>query len=544
MMSTILETIVPEVSPSTLLSIRARAKCPKCGSMQQWYCYFCHLLTNAPSFSPARPPIPVSFLCYRGEKNSKSSVHGVVTSSENVTVRYFSGEAEEDLRDTLEDGSVLLMTGRGAKKVSEVQWSAIRRIYILDCTWNQVNKCLRQLGLYSPSSNITTASDAQKCTPSVQLVELEPYTTIFWRQHKQKNSGCLSSAEALYYLLSELNQQGLVTRNLDNILTFFLAQAVLIYKRSPWVNKQVDAHYKEIGELFKRRWGIDVSVAPQSSVQSGSVGCCPRCGSSAEGIIFKGSKGCVVCLREELKRALTKTLARCPVFFPGGRFLVLSFSNLCFTAFRNYMRDYLGSSVSALDDVMLPYSLRQHNDEGAGYFSILHSALHHAQAENIPLVFDIRDSNSVASTIMHSAVLGDLSPGIASAEEFLEFPNLQVDPTIAYKRYLSDATQLYKPKRQLGHVSLFRPFLSIPEHVLKCYADPPITNTNSSQMLSLVPLSEEKQYLMPLLRELVPSPEAVCGLSKKLEWRAQSGEVPCPLCGAALDDSKCICSQL
>lgn len=486
----------------------------------------------------------MSFLCYHGEKNSKSSVHGVVTSSENITVRYFSEETEEGLKNILEDRSVLLMTGRGAKKVSEVQWGAISRIYILDCTWNQVNKCLRQLGLYSPSSNAVTVSDSQKHMPSVQLVELEPYTTIFWRQHKQKNSGCLSSAEALYYLLSELNQQGLVTHNLDNILTFFLAQAILVYKSSPWVNKQINTHYEKIGELFKKRWGIDVSVMPQSPVQSGSAGCCPRCGNFAESVIFRGSNGCVVCLREELKRVLTKTLARCPVFFPGGKFLVLSFSDLCLNAFRNYMHDYLGSSVSALDDVMLLYSFERHSNESTGYFSILNSTLHHAQAENIPLVFDLRDSNSVASTVVHSAVLGDLSPGLASAEEFLEFPNLQVDPAIAYKRYLSDATQLYKPKRQLEYVSLFRPFLSIPEHVLKCYTGPFMTDANSSTVLNLVHLSEEKQYLIPLLRELVPSPEAVCGLAKKIEWRPQSGETPCPICGAALDGDRCICSQL
>lgn len=541
-----METIEPEVSPTTLLSIRTRAKCPKCGSLQQWYCYFCHLLTNAPNFNPAKPPIPATFLCYRGEKTSKSSVHGVVTSSENVTVKYFSEEIEGGSTDLLEEGSVLLMAGREAKKVSEIQWSAVSRIYILDCTWNQVNKCLRQLGLHSLSSPgiKTTTINKTKYACPVQLVELGSYITIFWRQHKQKNDSCLSSAEALYYLLYELGQQGLVTHNLDNLLTFFLAQAVLIYKSSPWVNKQINTHYKDIAELFKRRWGVDMSVEPRSLVQSKLNSACPRCGSFADNLTFRGTNGCVICLREEIKRALTKTLARCPVFFPGGRFLVLSFSELCFNAFKSYMHDYLGSSITNLDDVLLLYDPSQHGNERTGYFSILNAALHHAQANNIPLVFDLRDSNTAASMVIHSAVLGDLGPGVASVEECLEFPDLQIDPDAAYKRFLSNPTQLYKPKRQLGYVSLFRPFLSIPERVLRCYANFSPLNPISTPVLTWSFLPEEKQDLMLLLRDLVPSPEAVCGLAKKVEWRARLGEAPCLLCGVALDDGKCICNQL
>lgn len=539
--SSILATVDPEVSPSTLLSIRTRAACPQCGSMQQWYCYFCHLLTNAPSFNFATPPIPVTFLCYRGEKNSKSSVHGVVTSSRNVTVQYFSEEVEDGSATSLEEGSVLLMAGRGAKKVAEVQWDKVHRIYILDCTWNQVNKCMRQLGLPFLGSSGEMAAHAS----NVQLVELGSYTSIFWRKHNQKNDNCLSSAEALYYMLFELNKWGLATQNLDNILTFFLAQAVLIYKNNPWVNKQIDTYNKELAELFKRRWNIDMCTEIQSSsIQDKPCICCPRCGGSTESFVFRGTNGCVLCFREELKTTITKTIARCPVFFPGGKFLVLSFSDLCLDAFRNSINGYLSSIVTKLDDVMVIYNLNQHDDKCTGYFSILNAALRHAQTENIPLVFDLRDSNSVASTVVHSAILGDLGPGIASAEESLEYPDLPIDIDVAYKLYLSNATRLYKPRRKIGHVSLFRPFLSIPERVLKCYASSPLADTTSPSAFSLISLPEEKQHLMTLLRDLIPSPEAVCGLAKKIEWRAQPNETPCPLCGVALDDNGCICNQL
>lgn len=548
MISTILEKVEPEVSPSTLLSIRTRSKCSKCGSMQQWYCYSCHLLTNAPIFNLAIPPLPVTFLCYRGEKISKSSVHGVVTASMNITVQYFSEEVDEEPINTLEEGSVLLMTGRGAKKVSEIQWNTVKRIYILDCTWNQVNKCMRQLGLpfKGPSGIINVYKSTNPTYPStVQLVELGSYTSVFWRKHGQKNDRCLSSAEALYYLLLELSKQGLVTQNLDNLMTFFLAQAVLIYKNSPWVNKQINTHYKDIGELFKKRWNIDISTGSQSSsIQDKSNACCLRCGSSAESLVFRGTCGCIICLKEELKTAITKTIARCPVFFPGCRFLVLSFSDLCLNAFKNYMNNYLGSIVTRLEDVIVLYNPDLHTDKCTGYFSILNSALQYAQSENIPLVFDLRDSNTVASTVIHSAILGDLGPGIASAEEFIEYQNLPINTSLAYKRYLSNTAQLYKPKRQIEHVSLFRPFVSIPEQILRCYANSPLSDITSPSILSFASLPEEKQRLMILLRDLVPSPEAVCGLAKKIEWRARSNEVPCPMCGVALDDNGCICNQL
>lgn len=258
----ILDTVQPEVTPEMLLSIRERADCPRCSIKQQWYCYFCHCLTNGPSFKPAEPPMPVTFLCYRGEKNSKSSVHGVVASSSNVSVEYIS---ESGAMSPLVENSVLLITGHGAKKVSEVQWDTVRRIYIVDCTWNQVNKCLRKLVSTATAAKVGLAinaggNDVFKCLhqAGVQMVELSSYRTVFWRQHKQKNINCLSSAEALYYILRELEQIGLPTKNLDNLLTFFLAQTILVCRESPWVNEC----YKEAADIFKRRWGISM---PQTS---------------------------------------------------------------------------------------------------------------------------------------------------------------------------------------------------------------------------------------------------------------------------------------
>ncbi|TNJ30104.1 DTW domain-containing protein [Giardia muris] len=230
----LLESLSPTIPPTQLLEIRTRAKCPRCGLRQQWYCYHCHELTNAPPFPKAIPPLPITFLCYEGEQVSKSSVHGVVTGARGIDVLRLGKQPVP-----LEPGAVLLMAGHGAKEVTEVEWMNVTRIYVLDCTWNQVGGCLSRL----PSDLLR--------------VQIRNHKTIFWRAHKQRLDYCLSSAEALYFLLSELAQLGMETRHLDNLLTFFLAQALLVYQSSRTL--KISSSVSEqayVAEVIERRWGL------------------------------------------------------------------------------------------------------------------------------------------------------------------------------------------------------------------------------------------------------------------------------------------------
>lgn len=151
------------------------------------------------------------------------------------------------------DGAVVLMPGPSSRAVEEVDWARVSSVFVIDCTWIQVPSMLR-----------TKLGDLPR-------VRIASRRTIFWRSHGQANQDCLSTAEAVYYLLRDINEwdatpdRRLTTRRLDTLLSFFFGQYCQVqrelYRRhQTQVTSRKSAvpnyqHWPEVRQLLEARWG-------------------------------------------------------------------------------------------------------------------------------------------------------------------------------------------------------------------------------------------------------------------------------------------------
>lgn len=238
-----------QINPVSLLNRTERSTCPRCGRHVRWYCCWCCETVGCPDFSKVQAPIPVTFLLYEGEKRPKSSAPGVAAVAENIDISVLRLGAD-GVSPRICDDSVLLYPDETALAVHDVDWSTVKRIYILDCTWNQVVRCTRTAALRR-----------------LRKVKISNQRTIFWRLHLQKDPHCLSSAESLYFLLRELHALGHITTNLDDLIVFFIATFCTVqrsihdngrsYLNSRHQEAYADVYSKwpAIACLLDARWG-------------------------------------------------------------------------------------------------------------------------------------------------------------------------------------------------------------------------------------------------------------------------------------------------
>ncbi|KAF4654097.1 DTW domain-containing protein 1 [Perkinsus chesapeaki] len=138
-----------------LESEECRKNCPQCGRRRKFYCYECALPLNGWRGVPyVKPPFDIHLVRHPTEKASKSSViplqlicnpdrdEGKDTSE---IPRAYLHSATEDFNPNFDpESTVLLYPGEDSQSIDEVEWSKIKRVAVIDCTWHQTGYMLKE----------------------------------------------------------------------------------------------------------------------------------------------------------------------------------------------------------------------------------------------------------------------------------------------------------------------------------------------------------------------------------------------------------------
>lgn len=101
---------------------------------------------------------------------------------------------------------------KDSNNVHEIDISKIKRLVVIDCTWNQTKYFFREGQL-----------------DGVSCVKLNDKKTYFWR-YQSEGEHCLSTIEAIYYFFCEYDAKinGVYDGKYDNLLYFYIFYYQLI----------------------------------------------------------------------------------------------------------------------------------------------------------------------------------------------------------------------------------------------------------------------------------------------------------------------------
>ena len=126
-----------------------REPCPQCNRMCKYYCYVCFKAVGGyDSQIPVLDlPVKVTILSHPKEKKSKSSVVPVKIIAQQYVDFVTSADAPDLLAgsDLEADQVAILFPGEKATEVTEMspeQLHRLKRVVIIDSTWNQTNRYL------------------------------------------------------------------------------------------------------------------------------------------------------------------------------------------------------------------------------------------------------------------------------------------------------------------------------------------------------------------------------------------------------------------
>lgn len=205
-----------------ILRTAQRQICAHCGSRKMIYCDKCQrLLVSRDEVPLVALPLQVHIFKHVAERSSKSSVIPLAflcPSSVTITTCMPNDKAIPAYSPT---DTMLIFPSPGARllqDLSEAEFTAVRRVVVIDSTWGQ-----------------TTSMVSSAHLQSLPALRLQDYTTIFWRQQSESKD-FLSTIEALYYFLreyiTEQYRRGLRTEaysgELDNLLWHFVYTYELI----------------------------------------------------------------------------------------------------------------------------------------------------------------------------------------------------------------------------------------------------------------------------------------------------------------------------
>ena len=177
-------------------------------------------------------PFKVTVISHPKEKKSKSSIipskiiapsQVEIVSTTDAPVLREEGEPE--------DSVVLLFPSENAKEMtqlSEAELKAIKRVVLIDSTWNQTRAYLR-------SENIS----------KLKMVKIQTEKTVFWRYQTGELDTSLATIEALYFFFRDydvaLNCKDRLYSDykgtFDNLLWFYAYNFKLIQNEYSKANK-------------------------------------------------------------------------------------------------------------------------------------------------------------------------------------------------------------------------------------------------------------------------------------------------------------------
>jgi DTW domain-containing protein YfiP len=163
-------------------------------------------------------------------EGKSTAVHAKLLSDEQVTLEMYDPNDEDRMArlssTLLTSECVLLFPDSTAKTVPEINWSDIKRLVVIDGTWQQAKSMIQSSHLKHLVHHVKLDANNE---------------TLFWR-YQRLGPHCLSTIEALYRFSQELTlyQTGKVSSELDDLLYFFSFFYGIIqddYSRNP------DRHY-------------------------------------------------------------------------------------------------------------------------------------------------------------------------------------------------------------------------------------------------------------------------------------------------------------
>ena len=147
-------------------------------------------------------PVHVNIVRHAGEPASKSSIIPLkIISPDDVSIFKYHPVTGGTLPELDPTESVILYPSEDASDVSDIDWSTVNNLLVIDSTWTQTKSILDSIG-----------------HESFRKVRLSPsYKTQFWRYQTGKSDNCLATAEAIYLLLRDAYK----FPGLDDLLWFY-----------------------------------------------------------------------------------------------------------------------------------------------------------------------------------------------------------------------------------------------------------------------------------------------------------------------------------
>lgn len=180
-------------------------------------------------------------------EGKSTAVHAKLLAPEDTTFWQFDRKQDDDgglgVNGFDPANTVILYPSSDSKPVSDVDWSSVKQLVVLDGTWQQAKA-------------MCSVSPILNSLPKVHLSTEN--RTVFWR-YQNLGPHCLSTIEAIYYFYREYDMAvecGNVDTGLDNLLylySFFYHLIQDSYKKNPdrkYNTKRGDDYikYNEEGE--------------------------------------------------------------------------------------------------------------------------------------------------------------------------------------------------------------------------------------------------------------------------------------------------------
>ncbi|KAG0169825.1 DTW domain-containing protein 1 [Apophysomyces sp. BC1034] len=167
-----------------------RCPCPQCGKTVKFFCYKCYQVVGMSQSDVPRLRLPVHLdvIKHEQEVDGKSTaIHARIIAPEDVDILTWSSMSSyKQNNDDESSRTLLLFPGPDAKTLDEIPRESFDRVVVIDGTWKQAKKIVRETpGLHR-----------------MRKVTMEPRQTNFWR-FQQLSENYLATIEAIYYLYRE-----------------------------------------------------------------------------------------------------------------------------------------------------------------------------------------------------------------------------------------------------------------------------------------------------------------------------------------------------
>lgn len=213
-------------SHAPLRGLKSRYICSGCQKSTRYFCYRCVQLAPGLSIPSVHLPLNLCIVKHARELEGKTTaVHAKLLAPGQVELVSYDPKDESLLRELEKipsEESVLLYPDETARLISEVDWSGVRRLVVIDGTWQQAKAMVRSPCLAHLTRRVCLS---------------ESNKTLFWR-YQHVGLHCLSTIEAIYRFYQEYSahQNTNPSHNLDNLLYFFSFYYTLIqddYAQNP-----------------------------------------------------------------------------------------------------------------------------------------------------------------------------------------------------------------------------------------------------------------------------------------------------------------------